>query len=396
MKKRPLLLLPLLLILFLAASAHAAEPDWAAIRKNQAWYTAADGTVVSGNLSTIVKAWLKDEGKTDAKAKLTVYLCKDKTLKITGIRRGDVARFKFKVDKTALPKAKKKTVQVSETAPGTATPGISAGDDDTKITVYIWLEEPVITDAVDSPDDSAISLETPGTDLEEDDMPLETPGPSITPTPLRPGGGGGGRSAAPHAKEKYQSEIGYDQVGIWKLSAESTASMSTLVISGEEQHLSLRRNGTSADFVPTLIGWQEGASAADGFIPLNTLLLQALNVRDGAAFEWTFSGDLLRKLLRSGIDYLALETGDQVMMLPTAGFLGGTRYDELKMRGTAGSGFSFEVRMSEGQSPLLSVTVGDETLPLAEDPQAAMHWMEIRFLTRADLQAPDVSALDNG
>ena len=402
MKKNCLLLLLFFLAAFLLP-AQAADPDWTEIRKKQAWYTAADGTIVSGNLSTSIKAWLKSEGKTDASAKLTVYLCKDKTLKIKDIKRGDVSRFRFKVDKTALPKAKKKEVTVSEKEPGSANPGISAGNENKKITAYIWLEDPPVEDSMDTPGNEAGTLETAdSTDTEADETPLTDGSDSSGPySPVHPSGGsfsvgGGGGRATPHSKEQYQTEIGYDQVGIWTLAQESSASMSTLVISGEEQHLSLTRNGLSSDFVPVLIGWQDAPVPSGSIVPYNTLLLRALNAKDSASFQWTFSGDLLRKLLRSGISYLAFDAGSQIIMLPTEGFLGGIRYDEMKMSGIAGSFFVFNIVMENGKQPTIAVSVGEETLMVSEDPEAAMHWTMVHFLSDSDLNLSDLSAQGHG
>lgn len=396
MKKLRLLLFPLLLLTVLLCSADAEEPDWAAVRKNQAWYYAADGSVVAGKLDTIVKAWLKGEGKTDPSVKLTVNLCVDKTLKISKIKRGDVSRFKFKVDKKALPKAKKKIVQVSEDKPGSSSAGLIAGDENAKVTVYLWLEDPETDDTSDAPGDTSDIL-TPGSDEDADSEPLTDSGNNNRPAPSGPsfGGGGGGRNS--HAKEKYQSEIGYDQVGFSALNQGTDSAMSTLVLSGEEQELSLTRNGQPADFVPALIGWQDPEIASSGdSVAVNTLLLKMSESPDNAEYHWLFSGELLRKLLRSGISYLALDADDQVILMPTEGFLGGTEYDALKMRGTAGSLFDYEVILSRGKPARITVTVGGETTDLTGDPKAAIHWTDhLRFMAGSDLNAPDASDQEN-
>lgn len=400
MKKNCLLFLTLFFMAAFTISAKAADPDWSAIRKNQAWYTAADGTIVSGNLGSIVKAWLKGEGKTDLSLKLTVYLCMDKTLKIKDIRRGDVSRLKIKVDKTALPKAKKKIVQVSEKKPGSGDPGISAGAENKKITAYVWLEDPPAEDSMDTPGNEAGTLETADSiDIEADETPLTDSSQPSSPSHPSSGSfsfGGSGSRATAHSKEQYQTEIGYDQVGIWTLAQESSGSMSTLVLSGEEQHLSLTRNGQSSDFIPVLIGWQDELASSRNTIPYNTLLLRALNTKADASFRWTFSGDLLRKLLRSGISYLAFEVSSQVIVLPTEGFLGGIRYDELKMSGVAGSLFVYSILMDETGKTEMAVSVGAETLTISEESGAPLHWTDIHFLSGADLNLVDLSVQENG
>jgi hypothetical protein len=383
-----------LLLAAIVCSAAAAKPDWEAIRQEQAWYYAADGSVVSGFLNTIVKAWLKGEGKTDPEAKLTIYLCKDKTLTIKEISRLNASRLTFKVDKTALPKAKKKTVQVSEKKPGTGNPGISAGNENKKITLYVWLEEPEETETVDSPGDAEDVLEPASADSEADSTPLTESSSGGHPS----GGssiGGGGRVTS-HAREKHQSEIGYDQVGIWALAQGGNDAMSTLMISGEEQSLSMTHNGQPAEFIPVLISRQSSA-AADGTPALaDTLLLQALQNSSEASIQWSFSGDLLRKLLRSGISYLALKAGEQVTLLPTEGFLSGIKYDELKMRGTAGSLFNYTITMAPAQDARISVSVGGETLEVTADSENPMFWKDILFLSASELTLPDFSALENG
>ena len=404
MKKNRFLLFPLILLAVLLVSAAAGEPDWDAIRKNQAWYYTSDGSVVAGKLNTIVHEWLKGEGAADSTTILTVYLCQDKTMKMTKIRRGDVARLEFKVDKKALPKAKKKVAQVSENEPGSGEPGLSAGSEQTKITAYVWLEDPEDNEMMDSPDDSTEILQEPDGENEADYQALTTPDngnqPSPTPTPTipsyHPNGGGFGGRATPHAKEKYQTDIGYDQVGIWTLTRGEIAPMSTLTLSGVELELSLTRDGQPSEFLPSLIGWQDPQNGpAEGFVPVNTLLLRALNGQDGAGV-WTFNGGLLRKLQRSGISYLALEADGQAILLPTDGFLGGRKYDELKMHGTAGSSFSFEVRMNGTDTCLISVTVQEETTALTEDREAALHWNDIRFLSEAELNVPVSAEQENG
>ena len=172
--------------------------------------------------------------------------------------------------------------------------------------------------------------------------------------------------------------------------------MSTLMISGEEQSLSMTHNGQPAEFIPVLISRQSSA-AADGTPALaDTLLLQALQNSSEASIQWSFSGDLLRKLLRSGISYLALKAGEQVTLLPTEGFLSGIKYDELKMRGTAGSLFNYTITMAPAQDARISVSVGGETLEVTADSENPMFWKDILFLSASELTLPDFSALENG
>ena len=66
------------------------------------------------------------------------------------------------------------------------------------------------------------------------------------------------------------------------------------------------------------------------------------------------------------------------------------------MRGTAVILCSFEISMDENRTFRLSVTVGDQTTILTEDPLAAMHWTNIRFLSVSELNIPEVREHENG
>jgi len=82
----------------------------------------------------------------------------------------------------------------------------------------------------------------------------------------------------------------------------------------------------------------------------DTLVLTALRLEevDGEAqveYVWRFDGALLRTLYVSGVDYLALRLGDDIAVLPTAGFTAGTRFTQLKIAGTSSRRFAYEARM---------------------------------------------------
>ncbi|MDD6884956.1 MAG: hypothetical protein PUD50_14715, partial [Eubacteriales bacterium] len=57
----------------------------------------------------------------------------------------------------------------------------------------------------------------------------------------------------------------------------------------------------------------------------------------------------------SGIRYLVLRVGDDIVSLPTEGFTGGTRYTDLKMAGVSTQKFEYALRMN--------CDLGAETVP---------------------------------
>lgn len=179
------------------------------------------------------------------------------------------------------------------------------------------------------------------------------------------GGGGGGEKPKPHAPSTEKTDANYNAVGL-KVSQEP---MHTLVMEGEELELTLDVTAAEgvvlpadyeAQFTLSLDTWTHRVLDAEG----NTLL-----VRDGEkpdvlvlspqidsqsekySLEWRFNGAALRTLYNSGIDYLAIKTGDELTVLPTQGFLAGTKYAELKMAGVSTKKFDFVLRLNVDRTP---------------------------------------------
>ena len=97
-------------------------------------------------------------------------------------------------------------------------------------------------------------------------------------------------------------------------------------------------------FTGELIHWGGAGSEPD------TLLLTAEangTLGDRFAYAWQFNGDVSRRLYDSGVRYLALRVGDDVIGLPTDGFAAGTQYDTLKMEGVANRRFNYTLTMRE-------------------------------------------------
>lgn len=75
------------------------------------------------------------------------------------------------------------------------------------------------------------------------------------------------------------------------------------------------------------------------------------NLGDRFEYRWKFNGEVCRSLSNSGIRYLALRIGDDVLAFPTEGFTGGTKYTELKMLGVSTKKFDYAVAMTFNLDP---------------------------------------------
>ena len=86
------------------------------------------------------------------------------------------------------------------------------------------------------------------------------------------------------------------------------------------------------------------------------------------------NGAALRKLSKSGINYMVFRQGSLITAFPTENLLAGWAYDELKSRGTAGRRFEYEVDMAEEAGEILwRVTVDGKTWELGESSLAPIY-----------------------
>ena len=178
-----------------------------------------------------------------------------------------------------------------------------------------------------------------------------------------------------HGRSRVVTTHDYDQVRIGQELEEESESMHTLTLAGEQLDVTLDgADGSAREFTFSLGDWQE-PDAGD------MLVLWGVEENDpnpDADTEqevlWKVNGAALRKLSRSGIDYLAFRYGDQVSILPTEDMLAGWSYDELKSRGTAGRRFDFTLTMgNEEVKPLWRVSVEEQEYELGEDELAPMY-----------------------
>ena len=389
------------------------KPDWKAIRREEGWYQAADGSIQSGKLADLIRSWLKSEGKKDSTRILELNICQDQVFKVTKISLKEIRRIKFVIDKKAISGSYKKEILVAAHAPGQTGKAPAAS---TKTTYWIWLESKTkgtTTDVTPIPDPP-----TPAPPATHDPS-TPTPTPTAAPTRMPSGHGSGTGSRQSHSREAELDLTGYDQINLELLEADGQP-MDALNLAADPLPLSLTRNEQTAYFVPELV--QLPAETENGGGTVSALVLSALTeseaeallqaAEDGKDGEenpssaapapaedsalpcvWSLNGEVLRKLSRSGIGMLALQAGGQAVLLPTEGFLGGIRYDEMKMRGLSGRRFDYAVRLTDGGEPEFTVTVEGESFPLTMEKENPFLYLSgVQLLPAGSLIPPETAA----
>ena len=181
------------------------------------------------------------------------------------------------------------------------------------------------------------------------------------------GGGGGGGDSKParqHAKGDSEGDtVEYDALSL-ELPEEP---MQVLNIGGEELPLTLELTAAEGFAVPEdyqpaftaeMTAWPKAASGdedAEKREPeKDTLVLTAVeeeNLGDRFEYRWKFNGGICRLLANSGVRYIVLRVGEDAAALPVEGFIGGTRYTELKMQGVSTKKFDYTVAMTFNLDP---------------------------------------------
>ena len=182
------------------------------------------------------------------------------------------------------------------------------------------------------------------------------------------GGGGDGEGGAPaktHASGDGEARAEYDALEL-KLPEDS---MAQLTLGDEAMPLTLWleaaeaadiQGETPAKFTASLASWTpapaEDGEEAPATLPAarDTLVLTAdadVNLGDRFTYAWRFNGEVYRLLANSGIRYLALQVGDDLVAFPTEGFTGGTKYTELKMLGVSTKKFDYTITMNVNLDP---------------------------------------------
>ena len=215
--------------------------------------------------------------------------------------------------------------------------------------------------------------------------------------PSMSGGGGGGGSAAP--KKQHASGDGDDALYASYALDLPEGAVRALSLGGEELELGLcledeNHFAEPAAFEARLLRWaREGAQDEGG--QADTLALRAADAAgDGAAREyvWKINGAVLRKLYNSDVHYLLLENGGAALSLPTAGFVAGTRYAQLKMEGVSTARFNYEIRMRVGDAS----PAADAAFSCAQNCDVGL-WVEVegeRFALVSRERTPEMYPCD--
>ncbi|MBE5808584.1 MAG: hypothetical protein E7317_09635 [Clostridiales bacterium] len=226
------------------------------------------------------------------------------------------------------------------------------------------------------------------------------------------GGGGGGsgsgegdgttKKAVSHGKGTGTDEGLYDQVEV----ETATGAEHQLTLGGETLQLTLDLaeaegfdipQGYQAKFLTDLRSWPvEGMAVRTD----DTVVLTAVpepELTGDHEYQWHFNGEVLKLLGNSGISYLVLRIGDDVIALPTGGFTGGTKYTELKMSGVSTRKFDYTVSMSyahQGCAFALSVNVDGEEYALPLSATGEMYAYDV-YTGTADLLERPYDTLGN-
>ena len=138
--------------------------------------------------------------------------------------------------------------------------------------------------------------------------------------------------------------------------------MRQLIIGGKAKDLTLmverfgeQAGRTPASFTGVLTRWLSDGTDADAKLDPDTLLLDAaldLDMEEAAInCEWHFNGEVCKELADAGIVYLAFRVGEDMSVVPTQGFTGGSKYTELKMLGVSTRKFDYTLTMKLDTDP---------------------------------------------
>ena len=235
-----------------------------------------------------------------------------------------------------------------------------------------------------------------GTAGEVTPKPTKTPAPTAEAEDPEDSGGddlvwpsGGGRSGGslglriPHSHNSATPAPDYDQVVLPSPeSADAGAPMSRLTLGGEPLALTLQQPGaqeSETGFTVSALRWatapetgEDDGKENEEVPEVDTLVLTTVADR-GDKCTWNLNGEVLRRINRSGIDHLALCSGNRMVVLDTRGILAGWGYEALKTRGTASRRFEYEITM-EGEDPATwLLRVEGESYSLTGESNAAIY-----------------------
>ncbi|MBR2823347.1 MAG: leucine-rich repeat protein [Clostridia bacterium] len=187
---------------------------------------------------------------------------------------------------------------------------------------------------------------------------------------------GTGAKKPKHTKPGTKVTHGYDQVTV---GIGETAPMQELTLGGETLPLSLKgENDEAAAFTAAFaVGdtiWDGTAATAD---LVDTLILKAA---EEPGNRWEINGAVLRRLNKTGIDFILFRDETEDVIVPTEGFLAGRAYDGMKSRGVAGRRFDYT--LITGGAVAWKLTVEGEDYDLNEDPKAPIYLTGITVIPK--------------
>lgn len=208
-----------------------------------------------------------------------------------------------------------------------------------------------------------------------------------------PGGGGGNSGstvATTHASSDTTAVVAYDGVDL----VVADEVMTTLVMGETELELYLRPDerlqaqlgeAYQPAFTASFTNWSEDDSMEPDTLLLAVSQEDLEQAGEDGAFTWDFNGAVYKTLAASGIDYLALQVGEQMTVLSTAGFTAGVRYAMFRAQGLSSQAFDYHVAMTETGETTLSVTVDGETWTLTDQEDGEFYYYDVYTGTLAEL-----------
>lgn len=197
--------------------------------------------------------------------------------------------------------------------------------------------------------------------------------------------------------------------------------MRQLILGGKAKNLTLmverfgeQAGRTPASFTGALTRWLSDGTDADAKLDPDTLILDAaldLDMEEPAInCEWHFNGEVCKELADAGIAYLAFRVGEDMSVVPTQGFTGGSKYTELKMLGVSTRKFDYTLTMKLDTDPGhmtvmtdndfcqdcdmdLSVVVQNMSYLLSTSVKSPMYYFDV-YLGRDDMLEYPFGAYD--
>lgn len=182
-------------------------------------------------------------------------------------------------------------------------------------------------------------------------------------------GGGGASRPSSHAPSETDSLLPY---GALELVPGSENGIPHL--GGQKLDVRLKDGGS----IDCSLAFFDGAELLEGEA-VNTLCLTS----QGAEGDWLFSGQMLRKLQTSGLDWVALQTRSSAVLVPVSGFLSGGEYDAWRRRGITDGLLQYRLTVTEAGGIQLEVQNG-ENWATAAPTSSGLNYSGITTIVRGE------------